>query len=83
MIRLSDGTGEWRQLLLDVQEIIDWLTRADQELSSQQPIGGDLNTVQQQNENHQVRRADFFFGGGHFHVNLYGTCRFSGYHFSA
>ena len=22
-------------------------------------------------------------GGGHFHINLYGTCRFSGYHFSA
>ena len=22
-------------------------------------------------------------GGGNFHVNLYGTCRFSGYHFSA
>ena len=21
--------------------------------------------------------------GGHFHINLYGTCRFSGYHFSA
>ena len=20
-------------------------------------------------------------GGGHFHINLYGTCRFSGYHF--
>ena len=22
-------------------------------------------------------------GGGHFHINLYGTCRSSGYHFSA
>ena len=22
-------------------------------------------------------------GGGHFHINLYETCRFSGYHFSA
>ena len=21
--------------------------------------------------------------GWHFHINLYGTCRFSGYHFSA
>ncbi len=54
-VRLSDGTGEWRQLLLDMQEIIDWLVRADQELSSQKPIGGDIETVQQQNENHQVR----------------------------
>ena len=24
-----------------------------------------------------------FPGGGHFHINLYVTCRFSGYHFSA
>eukprot|EP00794_Sanderia_malayensis_P000391 gene391-1025_t len=52
--RLSDGTGEWRQLLLDMQEIIDWLVRADQELSSQRPVGGDIETVQQQNENHQA-----------------------------
>ena len=22
-------------------------------------------------------------GGEHFHISLYGTCRFSGYHFSA
>ena len=22
-------------------------------------------------------------GGGHFHINQYGMCRFSGYHFSA
>lgn len=53
--RISDGTGEWRQLLLDMQEIVDWLVRADQELTSQKPIGGDIETIQQQNENHQVR----------------------------
>ena len=52
--RISDGTGEWRQLLLDMQEIVDWLVRADQELTSQKPIGGDIETIQQQNENHQV-----------------------------
>ena len=52
--RVSDGTGEWRQLLLDMQEIVDWLVRADQELTSQKPIGGDVETVQQQNDNHQV-----------------------------
>ncbi|XP_065057528.1 dystrophin-like isoform X3 [Rhopilema esculentum] len=52
--RVSDGTGEWRQLLLDMQEIVDWLVRADQELTSQKPIGGDVETVQQQNDNHQA-----------------------------
>ena len=55
---MSDGTGEWRQLLLDMQEIIDWLVRADQELMSQQPVGADVDTVHQQNENHQVRRVN-------------------------
>ena len=41
--------------------------------------------------NMSAYRADYLFhavigvpgGGGHFHINLYGTCRFSGYHFSA
>ncbi|XP_057306952.1 utrophin-like isoform X3 [Hydractinia symbiolongicarpus] len=51
--RMSDGNGEWRQLLLDMQEIVDWLSRADQELMSQQPIGSDITTVQQQNEKHE------------------------------
>ena len=27
--------------------------------------------------------CDIITRGGHFHINLYGTCRFSGYHFSA
>ena len=52
--RLEDTGSEWRQLLMDLQEIIDWIARADQELTLQQPIGGDLESVQHQNENHQV-----------------------------
>ena len=52
--RLEDTGTEWRQLLMDLQEIIDWIARADQELTLQQPIGGDLESVQHQNENHQV-----------------------------
>ena len=31
-------------------------------------------------------RVEFFIAetpGGHLHINVYGTCRFSGYHFSA
>lgn len=51
---MSYGTGEWRQLLLDMQEIVDWLSRAGQELMSQQPIASDIEMVQQQNKNHQV-----------------------------
>ena len=52
--RLEDTGTEWRQLLMDLQEIIDWIARADQELTLQQPIGGDLESVQNQNEMHQV-----------------------------
>ena len=47
--RLEDTGTEWRQLLMDLQEIIDWIARADQELTLQQPIGGDLESVQNQN----------------------------------
>lgn len=54
--RLEDTGTEWRQLLMDLQEIIDWIARADQELTLQQPIGGDLQSVQQQNDFHQVRK---------------------------
>jgi dystrophin len=53
--RLEETATEWRQLLLDLQEIIEWIKMADQDLSSQQPIGGDLEAVQTQNETHQVR----------------------------
>lgn len=52
--RLEETGTEWRQLLMDLQEIIDWIARADQELTLQQPIGGDLEGVQNQNEIHQV-----------------------------
>lgn len=52
--RLEDTGTEWRQLLMDLQEIIDWIARADQELTLQQPIAGDVESVQRQNDNHQV-----------------------------
>lgn len=54
---MTYGTGEWRQLLIDMQEIVDWLARAGQELMSQQPIASDIEMVQQQNKNHQVRKT--------------------------
>ena len=54
--RLDDAGSEWRHLLMNLQENIDWIARADQELTLQQPIGGDLQSVQQQNDFHQVRR---------------------------
>lgn len=50
----SDNSGK---LQLSLQEIIEWLTAKDEELSEQLPIGGDVGAVQHQREFHQVMRA--------------------------
>uniref|UniRef100_A0AAZ3NV59 Dystrophin related protein 2 n=1 Tax=Oncorhynchus tshawytscha TaxID=74940 RepID=A0AAZ3NV59_ONCTS len=42
------------KLQLSLQEIIEWLTAKDEELSEQLPIGGDVGAVQHQREFHQV-----------------------------
>lgn len=47
----SDNSGK---LQLSLQEIIEWLTAKDEELSEQLPIGGDVATVQHQRDFHQV-----------------------------
>uniref|UniRef100_A0A8C7TC14 Dystrophin related protein 2 n=1 Tax=Oncorhynchus mykiss TaxID=8022 RepID=A0A8C7TC14_ONCMY len=51
----SDNSGK---LQLSLQEIIDWLTAKDEELSEQLPIGGDVGAVQHQREFHQVFMED-------------------------
>lgn len=48
----SDSSGK---LQLSLQEIIEWLTAKDEELSEQLPIGGDAGAVQHQREFHQVK----------------------------
>uniref|UniRef100_W5NDY3 Dystrophin related protein 2 n=1 Tax=Lepisosteus oculatus TaxID=7918 RepID=W5NDY3_LEPOC len=47
----SDNSGK---LQLSLQELIDWLTLKDEELSDQLPLGGDVGAVQQQSEFHQA-----------------------------
>ncbi|XP_066571131.1 dystrophin-related protein 2 isoform X2 [Amia ocellicauda] len=51
----SDNSGK---LQLSLQEIIDWLTLKDEELSEQLPIGGDVAAVQHQSEFHQAFMED-------------------------
>ncbi|KAK6298847.1 hypothetical protein J4Q44_G00303570 [Coregonus suidteri] len=51
----SDNSGK---LQLSLQEIIEWLTAKDEELSEQLPIGGDVGAVQHQREFHQVFMED-------------------------
>ncbi|XP_052005997.1 dystrophin-related protein 2-like [Xyrauchen texanus] len=47
----SDNSGK---LQLSLQEIIEWLTAKDEELSDQLPIGGDVGAVQNQREFNQA-----------------------------
>uniref|UniRef100_A0A8C4XBR5 Dystrophin related protein 2 n=1 Tax=Erpetoichthys calabaricus TaxID=27687 RepID=A0A8C4XBR5_ERPCA len=51
----SDNSGK---LQLSLQEIIDWLTLKDEELSEQLPIGGDVVAVQHQRDFHTTFMED-------------------------
>uniref|UniRef100_A0AAV2ML21 Uncharacterized protein n=1 Tax=Knipowitschia caucasica TaxID=637954 RepID=A0AAV2ML21_KNICA len=59
----SDNSGK---LQLSLQEIIEWLTAKDEELSEQLPIGGDVGAVQHQREFHQVGRESPHYNAAHF-----------------
>ncbi|XP_059507464.1 dystrophin-related protein 2 [Stegostoma tigrinum] len=52
---LSDHSGK---LQLSLQQIIDWLTLKDEELSEQLPFTGDIGAVQQYNEFHSAFMED-------------------------
>uniref|UniRef100_A0A8C9TUR1 Dystrophin related protein 2 n=1 Tax=Scleropages formosus TaxID=113540 RepID=A0A8C9TUR1_SCLFO len=52
--RLEAFTDNSGKLQLSLQEIIDWLTLKDEELSEQLPIGGNVAAVQHQREFHQA-----------------------------
>ncbi len=58
----SDNSGK---LQLSLQEIIEWLTAKDEELSEQLPIGGDVGAVHHQREFNQV---------GLTHMHTYSCC---------
>ncbi|XP_071957062.1 dystrophin-like isoform X2 [Antedon mediterranea] len=55
--RLENNAAEWNMLLMDIQEMLDWISYKDAELTHTQPIGGDYNTVQQQKDDHKVLRS--------------------------
>uniref|UniRef100_A0A7N8YJK1 Dystrophin related protein 2 n=1 Tax=Mastacembelus armatus TaxID=205130 RepID=A0A7N8YJK1_9TELE len=55
MVRLEAFSDNSGKLQLSLQEIIEWLTAKDEELSEQLPIGGDVGAVQHQREFHQVK----------------------------
>ncbi|XP_064628408.1 dystrophin-like isoform X4 [Lineus longissimus] len=52
--RLESNAEQWTALLTTLKELIEWLAMKDEDLSLQQPIGGDLLSVKKQNDDHKV-----------------------------
>ncbi|XP_070587520.1 dystrophin-like, partial [Erythrolamprus reginae] len=50
---LEASSDQWRYLHLSLQELLAWLQLKEDELKRQAPIGGDLPTVQKQNDIHR------------------------------
>uniref|UniRef100_A0A673GVN2 Dystrophin-related protein 2-like n=1 Tax=Sinocyclocheilus rhinocerous TaxID=307959 RepID=A0A673GVN2_9TELE len=58
LVRLEAFSDNSGKLQLSLQEIIEWLTSKDEELSEQLPMGGDVGAVQHQREFHQAFMED-------------------------
>ena len=45
---------QWADLLRCLQDLVDWITRKEDELHKQQPMGGDVNSIGIQKQQHEV-----------------------------
>ncbi|XP_067848895.1 dystrophin isoform X13 [Heptranchias perlo] len=55
---LETSTEQWKRLQISLQELLAWLNLKNDELTRQMPIGGDVPTVQQQNDVHRTFKRE-------------------------
>ncbi|XP_014809539.1 PREDICTED: dystrophin isoform X4 [Calidris pugnax] len=55
---LEASTDQWKRLHLSLQELLAWLQLKEDELKQQAPIGGDLPSVQKQNDIHRTFKRE-------------------------
>ena len=61
--RLEANAEQWNELLVSLQELIEWASQREEEIERQQPVGGDVFSVRQQHLEHQVRGLGYRWGG--------------------
>ncbi|XP_043556668.1 dystrophin isoform X1 [Chiloscyllium plagiosum] len=55
---LETSAEQWKRLHVSLQDLLAWLNLKNDELTRQKPIGGDVPTVQQQNDVHRTFRRE-------------------------
>ncbi|XP_058042481.1 dystrophin isoform X1 [Ahaetulla prasina] len=55
---LETSSDQWKHLHFSLQELLAWLQLKEDELKRQAPIGGDLPTVQKQNDIHRALKRE-------------------------